>query len=491
MRNNKKLPTDILNNFLKSHTKCFVIEWNEDEFECSDSFQDLTGYTCSEISNLPFRHHSLIVEEQGEQIYKSLSKLDLDNPHVCEQLDYEIISKDGRNIWLREIINYKTHQNGSKYISLLFNISDFKNHELELNEIINEKTELNQSKDKLLSIISHDLRAPFSSLLGFAEILINEPNLPQEERNEFLQYIFEASQVQLQMVNHLLDWTQLQSGTMKFNPQRLDIKDIVDNCVSVLTGSVMRKEIVVKVIGENGIYVTADERLITQAISNLLNNAVKFTPSGKSITVTIEHFKDSMIEVVVSDEGVGIEEKYHEKLFKIDAKFTKIGTDGEKGSGFGLPLVKEIIEKHDGNIWFYSEYNKGSEFHFTLPKSDDTILILEEHKELQSIYSKLINDRYSNYNIKFCKNGFELLNEVLEKTPSLLITYHKMPLMGGIQVVSSLRKKDTRNKVNVIVLTDNISDAEKKEYKNLKVETFLNVNLTTEQLDGALRKILT
>ncbi len=95
-----------------------------------------------------------------------------------------------------------------------------------------------------------------------------------------------------------------------------------------------------------------------------------------------------MIEVVVADEGVGIEEKYHDKLFRIDAKFTKIGTAGEKGSGFGLPLVKEIIEKHDGNIWFYSEYNKGSEFHFTLPKSDDMILILEEHEDLQNVYSE-------------------------------------------------------------------------------------------------------
>ena len=480
-----------MNNLLKNHNQCFVIEWGKGKYQCSESFQDLTGYTCTELTKLPFGHHSLIVEEQGEEIYSSLKKLKADDANPQEKLDYEIITKDGRSVWLREFIKLKTPMDGDAFVSLLLNISDFKNHELELNETINEKTELNNSKDKLLSIISHDLRAPFSSLLGFAEILINEPNLPREERNEFLQYIFEASQIQLQMVNHLLDWTQLQSGSMKFNPQRLDIKDVVDNCVSVLTGSVIRKDIVIKVKGEHGIYVTADERLISQAVTNLLSNAVKFTPAGKHISVTIDHFKDSMIEVVVSDEGVGIEEKYHDKLFKIDVKFTKIGTAGEKGSGFGLPLVKEIIEKHDGNIWFYSEYNKGSEFHFTLPKSDDMILILEEHQDLQKVYTELINDKYLNYKIKFCKNGFELLNAILDKTPSLLITYHRMPLMSGIQVVSSLRKKDSRNKVNVIVLADNISDSEKKEYKSLNVETFLDVNLSAEQLDKALKKILT
>ena len=169
--------------------------------------------------------------------------------------------------------------------------------------------------------------------------------------------------------------------------------------VSVLTGSVIRKDIEIKVKGKHGIFVTADERLISQAITNLLSNAVKFTPSGKRITVTIDLFKEDMVEVVVADEGVGIDEKYQDKLFRIDAKFSKTGTAGEKGSGFGLPLVKEIIEKHSGDIWFYSELNKGSEFHFTLPKSEDTILILEEHEELQENYTSLVDKKFKNYQI--------------------------------------------------------------------------------------------
>jgi CheY-like chemotaxis protein len=270
----------------------------------------------------------------------------------------------------------------------------------------------------------------------------------------------------------------------------LDIRDVVDNCVSVLTGNVIRKNIEIKVKGEHGIFVNADERLISQVITNLLSNAVKFTPPGKSISISIGMFKNDMIEVIVADEGVGIEEKYHNKLFKIESKFSKTGTAGEKGSGFGLALVKEIVEKHSGNIWFYSEINKGSEFHFTLPKSDDTILVLEAHEELQNIYKNIVEESFPDYNLHFCTNGFEALNFFIQKMPAILITYHKMSLMNGVQLVSSLREKDIHKKVSVVILGNEISDKEKAEYKNLNVNKFLDLNSSPDEIKKYLEKIV-
>lgn len=474
-----------INDILQNRNNYFVIQWNNnDRFDCPTDFEELLGYNKNEIAKLPYRHHSLLSDDQGEILHNSL------NQSKNKYFDIELISKDGKHFWFREFITVSKSKTGENFESILFNITEFKDEELRLNGSIEDKIELNNSKDKLISIISHDLRAPFSSLLGFSEILLNEPNLPETERQEYLQYIYDASKIQLQMVNHLLDWTRLQTGTIKFDPQRLDIKDVIDNSVSVLTGSIIRKDIEIKVKGKNGIFVNADERLISQAITNLLSNAVKFTPSGKKITVTIDLFKDDLVEVVIADEGIGIEEEHQEKLFRIDSKFSKTGTAGEKGSGFGLPLVKEIVEKHLGNIWFYSELNKGSEFHFTLPKSEDTILILEEHEELRESYSSLVGEKFNNYQILFCKNGFEALNSILEKTPSILITYHKMPLMNGLQLVSSLRKKDIHNKVSVIVLGDEIPEKDKKEYKNLKVKTYLPINSSEENLSAALEEII-
>jgi signal transduction histidine kinase len=235
-------------------------------------------------------------------------------------------TKHGRSIWFREFVSVVQNGDSFSFESLLFNISDFKEREIELNQIISEKTELNSSKDKLISIVSHDLRAPFSSLLGFSEILINENNLSEDERNEYLQYIYDASKTQLEMVNNLLDWTRLQMGNIKFNPERLDIRGVVDNSVSVLTGSTIRKDISIKVNGDYGLYVKADEKLVTQVVTNLLSNAVKFTPPGKNIEVNIGLYQDNMVELVVSDEGIGIDEENQVKIFKIDAKFSKIGT---------------------------------------------------------------------------------------------------------------------------------------------------------------------
>lgn len=465
----------------------YSVRWDDDIFVCPPQFEELLGYSKEIINKFPFKHHSLIPDGQGEPIHNSIIHSKVTPKEM--QFDFEIFSEDGQTFWFREIVTEVETEKG-KYNSLLFNISDFKKRELELSEKSNELEELNKSKDKLISIISHDLRAPFSSLLGFSEILLNEPNLTEEERTEYLKYIYDASNLQLQMVNHLLDLTRLQTGNIKFEPKRLDIKDVIDSCVSVLTGSVIRKNIEIKVIGEPGFYVTADERLISQAITNLLSNAVKFTPSGKKIFVKLGLFKDDLIEVIVEDEGTGIEEKHHDKLFKIDAKYSKTGTEGEKGSGFGLTLVKEIVEKHDGKIWFYSELNKGSEFHFTLPKAEDLILILEEYEELQKNYENIIKEKFGNYNIKFCKNGFEALNFLLKKIPSALITYHKMPLMSGIQLVSSLREKDTNNKVNVLVIGDDIPETDILKYNSYNVNNFIKINSSKKEFEIALAKIV-
>jgi len=473
---------ELLDDLINSAENLYLISWNEDgDYFCTKSFEELTGYTLNELSDLADKHYSLITDESKKDIRFPIIENFIGSINENKELVYQIESKNEENIWLKEI-PLKLENNNKQLTNIVLNITETKMQEKELREEISVKKELNNSKDKLISIISHDLRAPFTSLLGFSEILLNEPNLSIEDRTEYLQYIYDASKLQLSMVNHLLDWTHLQNGTMKFEPQRLEIKDVIDNCVSVLTGTAIRKDIEIKVQAKKGLFVTADERLISQVVTNLLSNAVKFTPSGKKIFVNVGQFKENLIEVVVKDEGQGILEKNKSKLFKIESKFSETGTAGEKGSGLGLTLVKEIVEKHSGNIWFYSEKDKGSEFHFTLPKSEDTILIVEEYEDIQDLYKNIFDSKFDGYNIEFVKNGFEALNSILVKTPSFLITYHTMPLMNGIQLVSSLRKKDAHNKVSIVILADNISSEDKKKYAKFGVNNFTDVNTSPEDL---------
>ncbi len=381
------IENEIITELLDSNS-FFHFSWSSDsDYNCSSSFLEKTKTTLTEINNLPFKHFSLIqknsniIEDSfsGEELYNLLKQnLGNDNNKKVE-FTYRIKTNDDEPLWIKEIASVKTDKNNNKkIISIAFEVTDFIQKEIELNKVVEKKIELNKAKDKLISIISHDLRSPFTSLLGFTEILLSEPDLPVEERMEFLEHIHNASKFQLDMVNQLLDWTHLKNGTMSFNPRKLDITDIASNCISVLTGVSIHKNIEVKLNSKPNQFVFADERLITQVIANLLSNALKFTPDGKKITIEINSLNSDKIEVIVKDTGVGIAEKDQEKLFSIETKFSKAGTAGEKGSGLGLTLVKEIVEKHEGEIWFRSQLNEGSEFHFTLPKVEETTISLDD-----------------------------------------------------------------------------------------------------------------
>ncbi|KAB2837618.1 MAG: hybrid sensor histidine kinase/response regulator, partial [Melioribacteraceae bacterium] len=250
-------------------------------------------------------------------------------------------------------------------------------------------------------------------------------------------------------------------------------KGLISNCISVLTGAAMRKDIELKSDLPPDVFIFADERLLTQAVTNLINNAIKFTTEGKKIYVNVNTFKEGMSEIVVRDEGVGISEENQDKLFRIDKKFSLEGTNGEKGSGLGLALVKEIIEKHGGDIWFYSKLGEGSEFHITVPEAKNVVVLVEDDVTLRQLYRKMISNLISNFKIIEAENGYEAMSIILNQSPSLVITDHDMPLMNGIQLVEAMRKKDSNRNVPVIVISAKLSDEIIKRYRELNVDKII------------------
>ena len=489
---NTMTDNSVIRKFFEHSTGLYFFSLEDNgNYYCSESFSKKIGYSLQEITEMPFNHYSLIVNNGGKSFYDAAKELLCKNIEESKKIIYQLKNKNDKIVWFKEILKVGKNSEGENQIlGFAVDITDLKTKEEELNKIVQEKTRLSKSKDKLISIISHDLRAPFTSLLGFTEILLNEPDLPKEERIEYIEFIHEASKIQLEMVNHLLDWTHLQNGTMKFNPQRLNIAEMASNCISVLTGVSIRKDIEVKLEGAKDLFVTADERLINQVITNLLSNALKFTPAGKRITVTIREFKSDMVEVIVKDEGVGISEENQVKMFNIDTKFSLTGTAGEKGSGLGLTLVKEIIEKHSGKIWFYSKENEGSEFHFTLPRAEDLILIVEDNPERVNEYREVLSATLPNYNVIFSMNGFEALTLLTEKKPSAIISYHNMPLMSGIQLISSLREKDSHKSIPFIIIADEITPELKDKYNQYGRTYFAETSTTIDELTTKLIEIL-
>jgi signal transduction histidine kinase len=459
----------------------------------SDSVLNVTGYSQSEIKNLPENHYSLITSDDKSRIDKELVEFYENNKLDALDLIYKINHKNGKEIWLKEFINVERAANSSKIISVksvIQNISGIKNNENELLKSRDALKELNSTKDKFISIISHDLRAPFTTLLGFSEILLNEPDLTDDEKNEYLRYIFDASKSQLELINCLLDWSRLQTGRIKIDPVRLNVKTMISNAIAPLTGDAVRKNIDVRIDIPTDLNIDGDERLISQVVYNLTSNAIKFTPEGKEVLVSSSRFKEGMIEIVIKDEGLGIAEENQAKLFMIDQKFSLVGTTGEKGSGLGLTLVKEIIDKHGGQIWFYTQLGEGSEFHFTVTESKNVILFVEDDESVRTFYKKVIEEALPNFEVKFADNGYQAIGLYHDMIPTIIITDHDMPLMNGIQLVEAIQKKESNRTIPVIVISEILGEDISKKYNKLGVDRIIGKPVDNDKFLQMIKECL-
>jgi len=241
------------------------------------------------------------------------------------------------------------------------------NLEKKVEQRTEELRELNATKDKFFSIIAHDLKNPFNTLMGFTELLLD--NL--EEYNtakirEFIQILSDTSKQSYALLENLLEWSRSQTGRIQLNPENVDLYVLVDENISLLQSHVTKKKI--KLVHEltSPLKVYADSNMARTVIRNLISNAIKYTKENGTIIVAAQPVED-YIEVAISDTGVGIKPENLAKLFRIDVNYSTRGTADEGGTGLGLILCKEFISKNNGKIWVESEFGKGSTFKFTLP----------------------------------------------------------------------------------------------------------------------------
>jgi len=239
-------------------------------------------------------------------------------------------------------------------------------------QVLQEKTEkleeLNATKDKLFSVIAHDLRSPFNSILGLSELmLINITHYSDSHSKKMIRQIHNSAKNTLTLTENLLSWAQSQTGQLKFQPEPVRLKKTVDEVVGVTESSAKAKMTSLDYSKVPDIEIHADENMLKSIFYNLISNAIKFSHTQGKVEISAE-MKGKQVMVIVSDNGVGMEEETKRKLFQIDSGSAR-GTANEKGSGLGLLLCKEFVEKHGGEIWAESELGKGSRFYFTIPGS--------------------------------------------------------------------------------------------------------------------------
>ncbi len=227
--------------------------------------------------------------------------------------------------------------------------------------------ELNAAKDKLFSIIGHDLKGPLNNILGFSELIeVGHLNYSAEEILNYNRLILQSAQSLSGLLENLLTWSRTQNKKITASPQEIVIQLVIQQCLDLLKHNADKKQILfVNEIPPETI-VFADLEMITIILRNLISNAIKFSKTGETITAVLKSEKEKVI-IGIRDTGVGISEDKIKNLFHTEANISTLGTDGEKGTGLGLIICKDFIEKNNGEIWVESEYGKGSCFYFSLP----------------------------------------------------------------------------------------------------------------------------
>jgi signal transduction histidine kinase len=242
-----------------------------------------------------------------------------------------------------------------------------KKNAVEIQRYTEELKQLNATKDKFFSIIAHDLKNPFITIMGFSDLLCADYNeLTDEERLFYIREMKKSADLSHSLLQNLLQWSRSQTGRIEFNPRKLEVAQIVDEIFDLLKVAAAKKQIKLQNKVLHSLQVTADEEMINTVFRNLITNAIKFSNRDGIVSVSAKE-EEEFAEICVSDNGIGMDKNTIDNLFKLEATHSQPGTENETGTGLGIILCKEFIEKHGGTIGVESETGQGSKFYFTLP----------------------------------------------------------------------------------------------------------------------------
>ena len=321
--------------------------------------EDILGYTEAELKEIHFTHFISPEDLESElQIHKQLTSNQIDK----YTLDKKFITKSGGTIWcnlnvaaIRDIENKTT-----SCISVLVDVTERRTHEEKLKN-------LNATKDKFFSIISHDIQNPLIGIIGLGEVLKDRADTIESwERDKIIRWIIEGSQTARNLLINLSEWSRSQSNQIEMQPSRLNLFEVIENNIFIAKNLAEYKRVSIFNNIPDYFSVWIDLNILNTIVRNLITNAIKFSNSESTIQISITTEENNCI-VSVQDYGIGLTPIQLEKLFIPTKKAATPGTLNERGTGLGLILCKEFVDKYNGKIWVKSTPNVGSTFYFTIP----------------------------------------------------------------------------------------------------------------------------
>jgi len=331
-----------------------------------------------------FKHYKdftdLVHPDDYEQIMDAM-RWHLNGKLDKYETEYRILTSSNEYRWFYDIgsvVEGSSNEMPVRITGLVLDITDRKAAQFELlnfNEELTDTKEklekINSEKDRLFSIIAHNLKSPFQGFLGLTESMAENINsFSQTELSDIGREMHITSKNLFRLLSNVLEWACMQQGLINLNPVEIVLSEIISQNIDSIIKRGEQKEIeIIHEVDKNQI-VFADETMLNSILRNLLSNAIKFTKQGGKVSVSSKETENNMVEISVTDSGIGMSEDLSEKLFKIDEKVGRKGTNGESSTGLGLLLCKEFVEKHGGRIRVESRKGEGSIFSFTIPAAD-------------------------------------------------------------------------------------------------------------------------
>jgi signal transduction histidine kinase/ligand-binding sensor domain-containing protein len=286
---------------------------------------------------------------------------------IISIINYRVYSIKKQKVLLEKLIDERTLEITLKNQELENQRSQILQQSIELKTQKDDLEELNKMKDKLFSIIAHDIKNPFNAVLGFSEILLTKfKTLNEEKKYKYIELINQSSVKIFSLLENLLFWARAQINIIPFHPVQSNISDLIQQNIKLLEADCWKKNIIIESNLPNEIWVEIDTNMMNAVLRNILSNAIKFSKMDGKIKISHE-IVNGFLRLTITDQGVGIPDNNLKELFKVGHSYKRIGTAGEEGTGLGLLICKEFIEKHGGKINVTSEVEKGTSFNFTMP----------------------------------------------------------------------------------------------------------------------------
>lgn len=434
---------------------------NEKVISLNHKFTELLGYTIQDIPDVKaWWFHAYPDENYRYAIQKKWTErlqIAIATQTEIEPVEAYIVDKQGQRLYLR----CHAYSIGDLNLVALIDITEINNVKNNFEQSEKQLKELNTTKDKFFSIISHDLRNPFNTIIGFTNLLFSNVQEGDYERIEYYASILQKSAEQgLKLLDNLLDWSRSQTGKLTYSPEYFPVNVLINEVVLMLDNPAKHKKITINLELKPNIWVFADKNMINTVLRNLISNAIKYTDKNGSITIKTEK-KHNKINISITDTGVGISSESIPKLFDLEHNYTTLGTDNEKGTGLGLVLCKEFIEINKGKISLESEKNIGTTFFIELPDSlpknktlsDDksadskidnskkyNILVVEDEEVNYLIIEAVLqNEKVTLLRAKNGREAVDICNEILNI--DLILMDIRMPIMNGFEATKIIKQK--------------------------------------------------